>query len=63
MQVARLMGARHVFGTASAPEKLRGIAALGCDVPIDYRNADFVAAPGFYSGDLSWDAYAALLPA
>src|SRR5262249_39687158 len=31
IQVARLMGARHVFGTAGAPEKLKGIAELGCD--------------------------------
>lgn len=42
VQVARLMGARHVFGTAGVPEKLEGIAKLGCDAPIDYRNSNFV---------------------
>lgn len=43
VQVARLLGASQVFGTASAPNKLDGLHALGCDV-IDYRNEDFVAA-------------------
>jgi NADPH:quinone reductase-like Zn-dependent oxidoreductase len=43
VQIARFLGARQVFGTAGAKEKLEGIRALGCDVPIDYRSQDFVS--------------------
>jgi putative PIG3 family NAD(P)H quinone oxidoreductase len=43
VQMARLLGAGRVFGTAGAPNKIEGLRALGCDV-IDYRNEDFIAA-------------------
>ena len=43
VQMARLKGARHVFGTAGTPDKLERLRALGCDVPINYRTEDFVA--------------------
>jgi len=43
VQIARLKGAAHVFGTAGSPDKLERLRALGCDVPINYRSEDFVA--------------------
>jgi NADPH:quinone reductase len=43
VQIARLLGARHVFGTAGVKAKLEGIRAVGCDVPIDYHSQNFVA--------------------
>jgi NADPH2:quinone reductase len=42
VQIARLKGARSVFGTAGTPEKLKGIQALGCDFPINHKRDDFV---------------------
>jgi putative PIG3 family NAD(P)H quinone oxidoreductase len=41
IQLASALGAR-VFATAGSTEKLRVCAELGADVPIDYRNEDFV---------------------
>jgi NADPH2:quinone reductase len=41
VQLAREAGAR-VFGTASTREKLATAAELGCDVPINYTEEDFV---------------------
>ncbi len=46
VQMARLMGARHVLGTAGTPDKLERLRALGCDMPINYRTGDFVAVVG-----------------
>ena len=43
VQIARLKGAAHVFGTAGSSDKLERLRALGCDVPINYRREDFVA--------------------
>jgi NADPH2:quinone reductase len=42
VQLAREAGAR-VFGTASTAEKLEKASELGCDVPINYTEEDFVA--------------------
>ena len=41
IQLAHQLGAR-VFATAGAPEKLALCAELGADVPINYRDQDFV---------------------
>jgi NADPH2:quinone reductase len=43
IQIARSLGAKTIFGTSSVPDKLRRLADLGCDVPIDYRSESFVA--------------------
>ena len=43
VQLAREAGA-EIFGTASTAEKLDRAAQLGCDHPINYEEADFVAA-------------------
>lgn len=43
VQIARLKGATHVFGTAGSPNKLERLRTLGCDVPINYHREDFVA--------------------
>jgi putative PIG3 family NAD(P)H quinone oxidoreductase len=44
VQVASVMGATPVLGTAGSPEKIAAAKALGLEVGIDYRNEDFVAA-------------------
>jgi NADPH2:quinone reductase len=42
VQIAREAGA-HIIGTASTQEKLDKAVELGCDVPINYVDEDFVA--------------------
>ncbi len=42
IQLAKMAGARTVYGTAGAEGKLQRIAELGCDVPIDYHTQNFV---------------------
>jgi NADPH:quinone reductase-like Zn-dependent oxidoreductase len=42
VQIARLLGASMVLGTAGSHEKLERLSALGCDVAIDYRGEDLV---------------------
>jgi putative PIG3 family NAD(P)H quinone oxidoreductase len=44
VQVASVMGATPIVGTAGATEKLAAAKKLGLDVGVDYRNEDFVAA-------------------
>ncbi len=44
VQVASVMGATPVLGTAGSPEKLAAAKVLGLEIGIDYRNDDFVAA-------------------
>ena len=55
VQIAKLMGARLVLGTAGEPRKLAGLARLGCDVPIDYRNDDFVRVVRQHTQDAGVD--------
>jgi NADPH:quinone reductase-like Zn-dependent oxidoreductase len=43
IQVAKLMGAAQVFGTAGTAEKLAAAKKLGLDVGIDYNRQDFAA--------------------
>lgn len=43
VQIARLLGASTVFGTAGSPDKLRRLRELGCDVTINYRTDDTAA--------------------
>ena len=40
VQIAHAWKAGHVFGTAGTEDKRQRLRALGCDTPIDYRNAD-----------------------
>ncbi|MEZ5332625.1 MAG: zinc-binding dehydrogenase [Thermoanaerobaculia bacterium] len=42
IQIARLLGARHILVTAGSPEKLEKARALGATHLIDYRREDFV---------------------
>lgn len=44
LQIAKMMGATQVFGTAGSDEKLDSAAALGLDVGVNYREADFAEA-------------------
>ncbi len=44
VQIASVMGATPIVGTAGSKEKLASAKALGLDLGIDYRNEDFVAA-------------------
>ena len=44
VQVASVMGATPIVGTAGTTEKLAAAKQLGLDVAVDYRNEDFVAA-------------------
>ncbi len=41
VQIAKMMGASQVFGTAGSSEKLEQAAALGLDVGVNYREQDF----------------------
>jgi putative PIG3 family NAD(P)H quinone oxidoreductase len=41
VQIAKMMGASQVFGTAGSAEKLEQAAALGLDVGVNYREQDF----------------------
>jgi NADPH2:quinone reductase len=43
VQVASVMGATPVLGTAGSPEKITAAKALGLEIGIDYRSEDFVA--------------------
>lgn len=42
IQLAKVLGSR-VFATAGGPDRVKAIAALGCDRAIDYKAEDFVA--------------------
>jgi NADPH2:quinone reductase len=42
VQVAAVMGATPILGTAGSAEKLAAAGVLGLDVPIDYKKQDFV---------------------
>lgn len=44
VQIAKLMGASLVIGTAGTDDKLARSAALGLDVGVNYRTADFANA-------------------
>ncbi|HZI64074.1 MAG TPA: zinc-binding dehydrogenase [Thermoanaerobaculia bacterium] len=44
IQIVRLLGARVIVATASAPEKLERARQLGATHTVDYRNQDFVLA-------------------
>ncbi len=44
IQIAKLMGAAQTLGTAGSAEKLERAAALGLDVGVNYREADFTEA-------------------
>ena len=44
IQIARLLGARHIVATASGPEKLELARRLGATHTVDYRREDFVRA-------------------
>jgi NADPH:quinone reductase-like Zn-dependent oxidoreductase len=44
IQIARLLGARHVIATAGSPEKLELARRLGATHTVDYRREDFVRA-------------------
>lgn len=44
VQIARMMGASLLIGTAGADEKLARAKALGLDVGVNYREADFADA-------------------
>ncbi|MFQ5524840.1 MAG: zinc-binding dehydrogenase [Thermoanaerobaculia bacterium] len=41
IQIAKLLGARHIFATASSEDKLERARALGATHTIDYTNEDF----------------------
>ena len=41
VQIAKMMGASQVFGTAGSAEKLARAAELGLDVGVNYREQDF----------------------
>ena len=41
VQIAKMMGASQVIGTAGSAEKLERAAELGLDVGVNYREADF----------------------
>ncbi|MGW0710046.1 quinone oxidoreductase family protein [Streptomyces sp. NPDC002643] len=43
VQIARLMGAGQIIGTASTPEKRRLVGELGADATIDYTQPDWHA--------------------
>lgn len=43
IQIARLLGARHIISTAGGEAKLERARELGATHTIDYRNEDFVA--------------------
>ncbi len=43
IQIAKLKGAKTVFATAGAPEKLARLRSLGCDVALNYREDDVAA--------------------
>lgn len=40
VQIARLLGASEILGTAGSPDKLKRLQALGCGVTINYREDD-----------------------
>ena len=42
VQIAKLYGAKTIFGTAGSLEKLERLRALGCGVPINYRHDDIL---------------------
>ena len=44
VQIAKVMGAAQVIGTAGSAEKLGRAAELGLDVGVNYREADFAEA-------------------
>ena len=44
VQVAAVMGATPIVGTAGSPEKIASAKALGLEIGVDYRSEDFVAA-------------------
>lgn len=44
VQIAKVMGASLVIGTAGSDDKLRRAAALGLDVGVNYREQDFAEA-------------------
>ncbi len=44
VQIAKVMGASQVIGTAGSADKLERAAALGLDVGVNYREADFAEA-------------------
>jgi len=44
VQVAKLLGATPIIGTAGSADKLAAAKELGLDVGVDYRSADFVDA-------------------
>lgn len=44
IQIARLLGARHIIATAGSPKKLERAQELGATHVIDYRHEDFAKA-------------------
>jgi NADPH2:quinone reductase len=44
VQIARMLGASRILGTAGTSEKLEKLCALGCDVVVDYHDEDLAAA-------------------
>lgn len=41
VQLAKILGAKHVIATAGSPEKLELAKSLGADTPINYQDADW----------------------
>ena len=50
VQIAAVMGATPILGTAGSADKLAQAKALGLEVGIDYRSEDFVAATKAVTG-------------
>lgn len=55
IQIARLVGASKIFGTAGSEEKLGRLKSLGCDVAIDYRKDDLSAVVARETGSRGVD--------
>ena len=55
IQIARLMGASRIFGTAGSEEKLARLKLLGCDVVINYRKDDLSAVVARETGSRGVD--------
>lgn len=41
VQIAKILGASHIVGTASLAEKLEFVKSLGADTLVNYRDADW----------------------